>query len=492
MSASELAEVGYVAVVNLKRPLVLTTIAALTIAVLGAGQPALARGADPHGAPGIGDPYFPLDGNGGIDVARYEIHDRYDFASGKLSGWTKVSLTTTADLSGFNLDFLLPVQSVTMGGRDLDFKQRQSHELVINHPFTDGEAVDLVIRYAGKPAAYGYDGEHNWLANDHEVVAMNQPHMAPWWFPSNDHPLDKASMSISITVPKANRVVANGTLDQRTVHGKMATTTWTAGPMVPYLAFFGAGRYAIEKSNAHGTPSYVAVSKALKPAEQQTAMRLMKKTPALQHWLVGQLGDYPFSTTGGLTTSLPVGFALENQTRPTYPYMGDGQGAVSTVVHELAHQWFGDSVALHSWQDIWLNEGAATFMEDYYAETHGGETASHRLRSTYDGADPDDEFWDLEVADPCPGHTGCVNRIFDNRVYQRGALALQALRNVMGDADFWTLLRTWVTDHRGGNGSTQQFQALADDISGTDLTGFFDAWIHSTTKPADTAANGLG
>ncbi|MCW2775251.1 MAG: peptidase rane alanine aminopeptidase [Nocardioides sp.] len=478
------------------RRLAALTAAALVAAPLVTSGAAVGRADDPHGSAGIGDPYFPLDGNGGIDVQRYEIHDRYAFGSGKLSGWTKVSLTTTADLSGFDLDFLLPVQSVTMGGHDLDFNQDDPHELVIDHPFAEGEAVDLVVRYAGTPSEYSYEGESNWLASDQEVVAMNQPHMAPWWFPSNDHPLDKASMSISITVPKVNKVVANGTLDKRTVHGSQATTTWTARPMVPYLAFFGAGRYTVAKSNEHGIPSYVAVSKALKPAEQRTAMGLMKQTPKLLDWLTKQLGDYPFATTGGLTTSLGPGFALENQTRPTYPFWGDGPGAVSTVVHELAHQWFGDSVALAGWSDIWLNEGAATFMEDHYAETHGGETADHRLHRVYAGADADDAFWDLEVADPCPSHTGCVNKIFDGRVYQRGALALQALRNVMsdgnGDSAFWDLLKTWVADRKGGNGSTEQFQALAEEKSGQDLDGFFDAWLHSTSKPADTAANGLG
>jgi aminopeptidase N len=172
--------------------------------------------------------------------------------------------------------------------------------------------------------------------------------------------------------------------------------------------------------------------------------------------------------------------------------MGNGPGAVSTVVHELAHQWFGDSVSVAGWSDIWLNEGFATFMEMFYAEKHGGDTAEETLRSYYDGYGAGDAFWNLEVADPCPSHTGCVSKIFDGRVYQRGGLTLQALRNVVGDTDFWDLLRTWASDHKGGNGSTEQFQALAEDISGLDLGGFFDAWVHSTSKPANTAANGLG
>jgi aminopeptidase N len=468
----------------------LTATAALVVTAT-SSPPALGRTEAPHGSAGIGDPYFPLDGNGGIDVRRYDVHDRYRFADRRLSGRTAVTLRATETLSSFNLDFLLPVRSVTIGGRDVDF-EKTDHELVVNHRVDAGDTVRLVVRYAGKPSAYSYEGESNWLASDHEVVAMNQPHMAPWWFPANDHPRDRAHVQISITVPKANRVVAGGRLVGRTVHGGLATTTWRADePMVPYLAFFAAGRFQVERGRSGGRPWYSAVSKLLSPSEQQVAMGLMRQTPRLLRWVERRLGDYPFSTTGGLTTSLQPGFALENQTRPTYPYMGDGPGAVSIVVHELAHQWLGDSVSLEGWRDIWLNEGAATFMEHFYAETHGGETAQHWLRTSYD-TDASDAFWDLEVADPCPDHTGCAFQIFDPRVYQRGAMALQALRNVVGGEDFWTLLRRWAAERAGGTGSTEQFQALAEQVSGHDLGDFFDAWVRSASKPADTAANGLG
>jgi aminopeptidase N len=200
----------------------------------------------------------------------------------------------------------------------------------------------------------------------------------------------------------------------------------------------------------------------------------------LLHWLETQLGRYPFSTTGGVTTSLDPGFALENQTRPTYPTLL-GNGA-SVVVHELAHQWLGDSVAVEGWRDIWLNEGAATFMEARYAETHGGESANRWLRSWYDSLGAGDDFWRHDVADPCADHTGCANSIFAWWVYQRGGMALQALRNVIGDAGFWELL----------NGSTEEFEALAEEVSGQDLDTFFQAWLHAKQKPADTVANGLG
>ena len=450
----------------------------------------------PPGAPGIGDPYFPLDGNGGIDVVSYDVHDRYAFRTGRLSGWTRVRLRGTAAVSSFSLDFLLPVRRVAVGGRQVRFPQRP-HELVVARALSPGETVDVRISYAGSPGPAAYEGERNWLADADEVVAMNQPHMAPWWFPANDHPADKAGMRISITVPSEYVVVANGRQVRRTEgRGRdrgWATTTWRADePMAPYLAFFAAGRFRVATGTADGTPWLVAVSRGLAPRQQQDAMTLMRRTPQILAWLEGALGDYPFSTVGGLVTSLPVGFALENQTRPTYPYLGPGLGGELTVVHELAHQWFGDSVALRRWSDIWLNEGAATFFEWRWSEATTGTPAAVRLRSAYDALAADDPFWSGRVADPCPRGTGCVDRIFAGFVYQRGAMVFQALRNRLGEQAFGTLLRRWVTERAGGHGTTAEFAALAEEVGGTDLDGFFAAWVHTGRKPADTVENGLG
>jgi aminopeptidase N len=476
----------------LVRHLAALTAAAALVVPFAPSPSAVGRAEAPHGSAGIGDPYFPLDGNGGIDVRSYDIHDRYRFADGRLSGWTALRLTATEAISGFNLDFLLPVSRVEVDGRRVPFDQSH-HELSIDAPLGDRETARVVVRYAGLPGRYSYAGESNWLASEHEVVAMNQPHMAPWWFPANDHPLDKAHVRVSITVPEAKRVVANGRRVERTVRRGLATTTWEADePMVPYLAFFAAGSFQIERGRMDGRPWYVAVSDGLGTASQRVAMGLMKRTPRLVHWLEGVIGPYPFDQTGGLTTSLPVGFALENQTRPTYPFLGDSPAAVRTVVHELAHQWFGDSVAVEGWTDIWLNEGWATYFENYYWETHGGPTTDELLRDEYGDIPADDSFWDHEVADPCPDHVDCVGPIFAGFVYERGGMALAALRNRIGDDAFSRLIRRWAGDRAGGNGNTAQLEALAESVSGEDLGSFFDAWVHSTAKPADTVVNGLG
>jgi aminopeptidase N len=155
------------------------------------------------------------------------------------------------------------------------------------------------------------------------------------------------------------------------------------------------------------------------------------------------------------------------------------------MVHELAHQWFGDSVSVHHWQDVWLNEGFATFMEQLWAQDHGGPTTSSWLRTTYNGESTDASFWQLRISDPGASH------LFDWPVYERGAMTLAALRRLLGPETFGHLLRAWTSQHAHRHGTTAQFEALAARVSGQDLTAFFDAWLVQTVKPADTPENGL-
>jgi aminopeptidase N len=438
------------------------------------------------GSAGIGDPYFPVDGNGGIDVLHYDVHDSYDFGKGRLSGWTRLRVEATQQLRSFNLDLLLPVDKVEVNGVRAAFERPSSHELQITPAAAlgAGSVFSVVVHYRGKPGPISYLGERNWLANRDEVITMNEPHMAPWWFPANDHPLDKASFDIHITVPEDRKVVANGELVKRKVRGAKATTHWRAvEPMAPYLAFFAAGEFETHKGRYRGRPWYVAVSRQLPAGQRSGLVRLMKKSPSITYWLEQQLGRYPFSTTGGVVTSLPVNFALENQTRPTYPAVSPS--SVSLVVHELAHQWFGDSVSVERWSDIWLNEGFATFLEVRYAETHGGGDGATWLTRAYQSHPATDDFWNLRISDPGP------HRIFDGAVYDRGAMTLQALRKRVGEADFWKILRTWVSTRRHANGSVTDFRSLAETLSGEDLDAFFTAWLDTPSRPADSPANGL-
>ncbi len=438
------------------------------------------------GSDGIGDPYFPLDGNGGINVLSYDVRDRYRFATGRLSGRTVVTLRTTQQLSSFDLDFLLPVSDVRLSTGKATFSVPEHHELRITpkHRIPAHTRLRATITYAGKPGQYSYAGESNWVASSHEVEAVNEPHMAPWWFPSNDHPLDKARMSIRVTVPGDQQVVSNGRLIGVRRHAGLATYHWGGGsPMATYLAFFVAGHFQIRSGTAHGLPYYLAVSRQLPLSMRQAAMKGLSRTPDIVHWLQQQVGPYAFKTTGGVVTSLDPGFSLENQTRPVYPR----QVFQLLMVHELAHQWFGDSVSVHHWHDVWLNEGFATYMEHRWTETHPhGESTSTWLHRMYNTQS--DSFWNGVVSDP----GSSTSELFrDSVVYQRGGMTLAALRNVIGGRAFTELLRRWTHQHRHANGTTDAFEALAEKISGQDLTSFFDEWVRQPGPPDNTPENGL-
>jgi aminopeptidase N len=451
--------------------------------------PATAERAPAPGASGIGDPYFPHDGNGGIDVLHYDVRDAYRFGSGRLTGRTRLDIRATQDLSRFDLDFVLPVRSVTVDGRSARFHHAGDHELRItpDRPVAEGSELRVSVEYAGTPGAETFEGEHDWLASDSEVVTMGEPHMAAWWFPADDHPRDKASFDIRITAPRSVDVIANGVLvSKRKRHGR-ATTHWRAvEPMAPYLAFFAAGSFDTRAESCGGITDYAAVTRQPPVRFQRgaAAKDLADRTCTIVTALASLLGPYPFSAMGGVVTSLAASFSLENQTRPTYPLLaGPSDGLMA---HELAHQWFGDSVSVDDWSDIWLNEGFAQFLQTYYVnEVEGGRPTQEWLTSSYDSFEAEAGFWRLPIDDPGP------NRLFDGAVYQRGAMAVQALRHRIGDPAFWTLLRTWVSQRRYGNGSVADFEALAASVSGQDLAAFFTAWLHASVVPARTAENGL-
>ena len=465
-------------------------LAALTVlAGTGSGSAVPAAPVEPvAGAAGIGDPYFPRDGNGGYDVTHYEVHVRMALREGLLTGRTHLTATATEDLSSFQLDLVLPTDRVLVDGVPARFTRPDRHELrvVPPRPIAAGDRFRVRVDYHGRPGGASYAGERPWVGNTREVVTMGEPHIAPWWFPANDHPRDKASFDVHVRVPRGREAVANGRLVGRDTGRRWTSWHWRSRqPMAPYLAFFAAGDFRFERGRTGGTPYVLAVSQRLTAAQQRNALALMRRTPRVLAWLERRLGDYPFDSAGGLTTSLHPGFALENQTRPTYPYVG-GPGQDWIVAHELAHQWFGDSVSVSGWRDIWLNEGLASWLDMMWDDYRGFASPQDWLLASRESRDDDAPFWDLPIADP--GRT----RLFDDAVYVRGAMTVQALRHRIGGDAFGALLRRWVTERRHGTGRTEDFTALAAEVSGQDLTGFFDAWLRAPERPAATVDNGLG
>ncbi|MEU9174787.1 M1 family metallopeptidase [Streptomyces sp. NPDC048420] len=453
-----------------RRTFVLVTTPVALVAVLGAASP------PSPGASGAGDPYFPLAGNGGYHVGHYDLALRYDPGSGHLDGKAVLTARATQRLSRFDLDFEgLTVTGLTVGHTKADFR-RDGQELVVTpkHALRKGERFTVTVSYQGKPGPVtDPDGSlDGWIPTDDGAFVAGEPQGAMTWFPANNHPTDKSSYDFTITVPEGRTAVANGVLlSQRTAQGKTTFRWRQSEPMAAYLATATVGKFEVEQFT---TRNGIRVYNAVDPREASAAAPVLKHLPSVLEWESKLFGPYPFRAAGSIVDRAPnVGYALETQSRPVYDRAPD----LSTLVHESAHQWFGDSVSLTSWKDIWLNEGFATYAEWLYAEQHGGDSAQKTFDDLY--AQPaSDDLWEFPPGDP-----GSGANIFGTPVYARGAMTLHVLRTTVGDRAFFRILPAWAAAHRDGNGTTAQFIRLAEQISGKKLDGLFQTWLYTPGKP---------
>ena len=448
---------------------------AATAAVLSLAAPA-ALAAPTPGAPGAGDPYFPQAGNGGIDVSDYALALAYDPATRRLEGTATLKVTATQDLSRFDLDLRgFTLGAVTVDGAPASVT-RDGQELQITpaKALHSGRAFTVVVPYAGTPQAVtDPDGStEGWVVTDDGAAVVNEPQGSPAWYPVNDTPRDKATFTIAMTVPDGLTAVGNGTLVSQVSQGGRTTFTWRERfPMAPYLATITLGRFDVTTGTASGVPTYIAVD----PTQASSASASLRKLPEMVAFLVDLYGPYPFEEAGAIVDNAPgIGYSLETQTKP---FFDDAPDAV-TVLHELSHQWFGDAVTLTQWPDIWLHEGFATWSEWIWTERQGQKTAAQQLKQLENTPASNTAFWT-----PPPGDPGDPAHLFDGTVYDRGGMTLEALRERIGDATFFRLLRTWYAQHRYGNVTTAQFIALAEQLSGQDLGGFFQAWLYDPAKP---------
>ena len=484
-------------------------ITTMTPAGASTGQGGGSNGRCHAGAPGVGDDYYPLYGNGGYDVAHYLLKLSYDPATDRLVGMATISARATETLCRFNLDFQgLTVRSVVVDGRKARWARSQDHELTVTprHNLKEGRRFTTVVRYDGvprtqidlsvpeEPLPYG------WIHTDDGAVVASEPEGSANWFPLNDHPTDKAAFTFVVTVPAGLEAISNGRLVGRRTHGHRTTWVWDApDPMAPYLATATIGQFDLRSyRTAQGLRMYDAVDPDLydepvdpqdpaSPTFGEIADGSLARQGEILSFLSGQFGPYPFSTGGGIVDDAPdLFFALETQTRSIYPGSAftDPVDGDLLVVHENAHQWFGDSVALAEWKHMWLNEGFATYAEWLWGEREGLGTTQEVFDFFYNDIPADDPFWDVVIGDPG------IPFLFNGAVYVRGAMTLQALRNEVGDQDFFRILRTWAARKAGGNGTTGQFIALAERISGEQLDNLFDVWLFTPGKPTSAAATG--
>ncbi|MFL6140775.1 MAG: M1 family metallopeptidase [Labedaea sp.] len=472
--------------------LIFTGTAAMLVAVLGTTT---ASAAPTAGAPGIGDPYYPFDGNGGYDVVHYDIRLNYTPAMDLISGTTTILAKATQDLAQFDLDFLLKVKSVRVNNAAAGFRSTSDGELVVTPTkvLPRGTDLTIVVSYSDVPSNPDYKlyGFNSYTRTPTGALAVNEPQIAPWWYPSNDHPTDKATFDVSIAAPEGYEVLSNGVLvDRQQQPNGFVRWSWRSiQPQNTYATFFVVGQFDDLRFQTapNGKPFVSAYGNEL-GASADAARASVERTPEILEFEATQFGDYPFEAEGGIVVNPgELGFALENQTRPVYDGRSFRRGSNTYVVaHENAHQWFGDSTSVHGWTDIWLNEGFATYAEYLWSEYLGEGTPAEVAQFTYESIPADDEFWQVLPSDPGP------NEQFNDAVYDRGGMTLQALRTAIGDDAFFQVLRTWSATHRYGNGSTPQFIALAEQISGRQLSDLFSTWLYTKGKPATGPNDAVG
>jgi aminopeptidase N len=445
------------------------------------------------GSSGLGDSYYPGFGNGGYDVTHYTLDIKLnDVSTSDLTAVTTIEANATQDLSGFNLDFIgFEIDALTVNDASADFS-RKGQELTVKplKPLVNGQSFTIVVEYNGSPQemqSVALPVQAGWVNADGLIYVLSEPDGAASFFPVNDHPLDKATYTIRVTVPNPLEVAANGVLTETLANGDTSTFVFEVrDPMASYLATINIDEFDTETMQSeNGIPIRNYYSSDL----SKEVRKPFARQGEMLDYFSEVYGPYPFEVYGSLVINTSLGAALENQTMSIYGTdmidPGNVEETELTVAHELSHQWFGDSISLADWSDIWLNEGFATYSEGLWIEhLNGRKELDNWVEFLYSQVSAHPDYF-VPPGNPPP------DDLFNGSVYLRGGLTLHALRLDVGDEAFFGILKSYFARYRNGNATTDDFIAIAEEISGKELNEFFDAWLNSEQIPP-IPAMGLG
>ncbi|MCH9702595.1 MAG: M1 family metallopeptidase [Actinomycetia bacterium] len=426
------------------------------------------------------DPYIPTTGNFGYRVSRYELELEYKIAINRLAGSATITAVTLAELTGFTLDLsdALAVSKVTVNGsRPSQFRSAAGKlHITVADRLPAGTTMTVFVRYGGSPQPIrSHWGEVGFEELTEGVLVAGQPNGAASWFPCDDHPSAKASFQIQISTERKYFAIANGKLLARRARAGM--TTWTyeqAEPTSTYLITLQIGVYQRHRMSKNGVETFSVLPDRLRANFESDFGR----QPQMMALFVTMFGPYPLAD--GYTvvvTDDDLEIPVEAQGISIFGanHCDGKRSSERLIAHELAHQWFGNSVTARHWRHIWLHEGFACYAEWLWSEHSGGRSVEELAGEYHQRLSRSAQ--DMVLADPGP------RDMFDDRVYKRGALTLHALRSQIGDTSFFALLRDWTTRYRHSNVVTDDFTDLAGQYSTDSLDALWDGWLYSTRLP---------
>jgi aminopeptidase N len=426
-----------------------------------------------------GDPYAPQSGDDGYRVESYDLTLDYRVRTNRLEGGATIRATAATALSAIVLDLVgLRATRTRVDGAPARFSASAGKLRVIPpRTIAAGDPFAVEVVYAGAPAPRRSRwGAVGWEELADGALVAGQPTGAPTWFPCNDRPDDRARMTMRITVDDGYTVAATGVPAVTSRRAGRATTVFTSDvPTATYLAAVHVGRYRTRPLARSGTGVVPVVTITAPSALSPAADRAFAAVPEMLRAFDGLFGPYPQETCALVVTADELEIPLEAQGLAVFGMNHLVPAAQRLIAHELAHQWFGNSVGIARWSDIWLNEGFACYAEWLWSEASGGRSADDCARGHF--ARLSTKPQDLLLVDPGP------DDMFDDRVYKRGALALHALRGSLGDGAFFDLVRRWTREHRHGLVTTEDFRAAVSSAGGPDAAELLSRWIDRRELP---------
>jgi hypothetical protein len=445
-----------------------------------------------------GDSLFPFIGNGGYDVQHYALDLSYTITSKVLTGTATMTATATQNLSDFSLDLqYLDVESVTVDGVPAKFERDSGTKLIITpaHGIDAGSDFTVATKYGGvEQAVIDPDGSSEGFvpSTTYGAIVVSEPIGAQGWFPNNNVPYDKASFEVKMTVPDGWTVVGSGNLLSQDSTAGFTTFHWSETHPIPtYLASVAIGKYDLSYSALDGPrPQYIAMDSSFTTGKA-TMGATRQRTAAIDDWYSAFYGvDYPWSTTGGIVPRQSVSYSLETVSKPIYATSTSATTtgpSLGTISHENGHMWFGDFVTLRQWKDIWLNEGMTEFSSWLWQERVNGSTPT-ATRFTTQYASTSSTFWNIAPAAP-----PTAADIFDsNAMYTRGAMVMEAIREIVGEPAWVAIQKAWLTGHAYGNATTEEYIALVKSMTDKDparWTEFFKQWLYTPYTGSPAAGN---